>query len=129
MNLSLFVLKLKKQMKLKTSFLYFHVINYIITQIKLKGTFKSAAMFLPGPISLHPPSHSHTTVCLSIHTFVAPFQNPPGLFIHIFFHTRSSNCRGGCSTWTTLSSLTEVKRCLRTCSPTLLWNNLTGLHH
>lgn len=139
MNLSdsLFVIKLKKQMKLKTSFLYFHVINYIIIKFKLKGTFKSAAMFLEfsqsGPISLHPPSHSHTTVRLSIHTLVAPFQNPPGLFIHIFFHTRTQKLKllsvVHCSTWTTLSSLTEVKRCLRTCSPTLLWNNLTGLHH
>lgn len=99
MNLSdsLFLLKLKKQMKLKTSFLYFHVINYIIIQFKLKGTFKSEAMFLEfsqsGPISLHPPSHSHTTVCLSIHTFVSPFQNPQGLFIHIFFHKRTQKLK------------------------------------
>lgn len=94
---SLFLLKLKKQMKLKTSFLYFHVINYIIIQFKLKGTFKSEAMFLEfsqsGPISLHPPSHSHTTVCLSIHTFVSPFQNPQGLFIHIFLHTRTQKLK------------------------------------
>lgn len=136
MNLSdsLFLLKLKKQMKLKTSFLYFHVINYIIIQFKLKGTFKSEAMFLEfsqsGPISLHPPSHSHTTVCLSIHVCLHFRTHRVYLYTFSFIQElRSSNCRGGCSTWTTLSSLTEVKRCLRTCSPTLLWNNLTGLHH
>lgn len=85
-----------------------------------------------GPISLHPPSHSHTTVC-PVYSYI--------LWLHfrthwVYLYTfsfiqelRSSNCRGGWSMWTTLSSLTEVKLCLRTCSPTLLWNNLTDLHH